>query len=600
MKRFLVTILTLSALIPALNQSLADGHVPAPNPAMTISGEVKRPLKLSAEDLARLQSVEIQLNEVSRDGKFHGVYLHRAVPLRTLLDMAEIVKQDQPFNKQIDLAIRVTDATGQQVVLSWGEIYYRNAAEVAIAFAAAPVKPMMAEGRCQKCHGPEIYRQSLEQYERPAGLPKLLIRSDFYTDRCLENVTRIEVIDLHPDIRVDRSVKLQSDGFLVTGAVDKELRVSDLEDYPALEMSKKVVGVHMGYHGLHRYEGVSLAKVLEAAGAGNDLTKVAIISAPDGYRALFSFGELFQSFSGRRIMIAANDNGRPLKDRRGGKYRIIVPEELVDDRDVQAIDRIEVIDLKSKPKLSIIGVGPGDTDLITLEAIGALARADAVVAPADIVKRFATYLGDKPVLFDPLKLINHMFRKQHPDLDPAEADSLCAQQREEGVAKIRQALDRGQNVAFLDWGDPMLYGSSRWIRAFFSDDQLETIPALSAFNVGNAMIQRDIGAGGSIVITVPSGLKDNPELLAALAESGDTLAIFMGLKEFQNMRPLFDRYYPADTPVNLVYSAGIAGSERLVRTILKDAETRLNADPEKFLGLIYMGPRLNVRFGECR
>jgi hypothetical protein len=33
--------------------------------------------------------------------------------------MAEIVKQDQPFNKEIDLASRVTAASGKQMVPSW-------------------------------------------------------------------------------------------------------------------------------------------------------------------------------------------------------------------------------------------------------------------------------------------------------------------------------------------------------------------------------------------------------------------------------------------------------------------------------------------------
>jgi DMSO/TMAO reductase YedYZ molybdopterin-dependent catalytic subunit len=341
------------------NTALAMNHVPAPQPAMTITGEVKNPLKLTVAELSRFQSVEIQLNEVGRDRQFHGVYLHQAVPLRTLLDMAGIIKQDQPFEKEIDLAIRVTGASGKQVVLSWGEVYYSNAAEYAIAFAASPVKPMMTEARCQKCHGPEIYQSALDQYARPAQLPKLLIRGDFYTDRCVEGVTRVEVIDLYPKLKVDRSAMLESSEFQVTGLVAKELKLSNLKDYPRMEMWKKVVGVHMGYHGLHRYKGVSLAKVLEAAGVGDELTKAVMISAPDGYRALFSFGELFQSFKGRRIMLAESVDGKPLEGQRGGKYRIIVPEELVDDRDVLAVDRIEIIDVKPKGKISIIDVGPG-------------------------------------------------------------------------------------------------------------------------------------------------------------------------------------------------------------------------------------------------
>jgi len=580
--------------------ALAGGHGPVPEQGLTITGEVKRPLKLSVEDLSRFQAVEIQLNEVGRDGKFHGVYLHKAVPLRTLLDMAQVIKQDQAFNKQIDLAIRVTDATGKQVVLSWGEIYYSNPAEIAIAYAATPVKPGMTEARCQKCHGPEIYRQSLDVYEKPALMPKLLMRKDFYTDRCLEGITRIEVIDLYPSIKVDRFAKLESEDFLVTGAVAKELTLSEMQEFPRMEMAKKVVGVHMGYHGLHNYKGVSLAKVLKEAGAGDELTKVVMISAPDGYRALFSFGELFQSFAGKRIMLAESDNGKLLQGQRGGKYRIIVPEELVDDRDVLAVERIEVVDLKAQPKISIIGVGPGDTDLLTLEAINALARADVLVAPADIANRFTPYLGDKPVLFDPLKLIKHIYRRDHPELSAEQLTKQVDAEREAGVVKIREALNAGKNVAFLDWGDSLIYGSSRWIRHFFSDDQLETVPAMSSFNAANAMLQRDIGAGGSIVITMPSGLKEHPGLLKAVAESGDTLAIFMGLKEFEELKESFDRYYAADTPVALVYSAGVAGSERLVRTTLGKSVAALQADSERFLGLIYMGPRLLQRSSECQ
>lgn len=316
-------------------------------PVLTISGEVKRPLQLTVGDLSKFQAVEIQLNEVNRDKQFRGVYRHQAVPLRTLLDMAGIVKQDQPFTKEIDLAIRVTGAAGKQVILSWGEVYYSKPAEVAIAFAADSVKPMMTETRCLGCHGPEIYKSALEQYEQPARLPKLLVGKDFYTDRCLEEVTRIEVLDLYPPLKVDRSAKLETQEILVTGAVKKERKFKDFKNFPSMEMTKKVVGVHMGYHGLHRYKGVSLAKVLEAAGVEKDLAMAVMISAPDGYRALFSMGELFQSFGGQRIMIAESDNGKSLAGQRGGNYRIIVPEELVDDRDVLAVNRIEVIDLKA-------------------------------------------------------------------------------------------------------------------------------------------------------------------------------------------------------------------------------------------------------------
>jgi precorrin-2 methylase len=297
-------------------------------------------------------------------------------------------------------------------------------------------------------------------------------------------------------------------------------------------------------------------------------------------------------------VVARSKDGKLFKDK-GGKFTLVVPDELTDDRDIQAVCRIDVLDLAKPAKLYIIGVGPGDTNLMTLETLSALAATQAMAAPAEIGKGFAHYLQGKEQLFDPLQLINHMYRKQHPELSRQEAEKQCEALRRQAVAKLKETLAAGKNVAFLDWGDPLIYGSTRWIREYFTDDQIETVPALSSLNVANAMIQRDIGAGGSIVISVPSGLKKNPSLLQALAKNGDTLALFMGLKEFKGMKALFDRYYDAATPVALVFSAGITGHQQLVRTTLGQAVGQLEKAPEKFLGLIYIGPRLNVRFGEC-
>ncbi len=346
MKRSAFLFCSMVVLLLACGSALAMDHGAALQPVMTITGEVKRPLKLTVEDLARFQAVEIQLNEVHRDSSFQGVFRHQAVPLRHLLDMAQIVKQAAVFPKQIDLAIRVRNASGEQVILSWGEVFYSNAGEVAIAFAATPVKPMMTVAKCQSCHGPEVFQSALDVYARTAKLPKLLIRSDFYTDRCLDEVTSIEVIDLHPEIKIDRKVRLHSDDLLITGAVEKELKITCLKEYPQIEVRKKVVGMHMGYHGLRTYVGTPLVKLLEAAGAGDDLNKALLISAKDGYRALYSFGELLLADKGQRIILAKSDNGKLLKGQRGGKFRIIVPDELVDDRDVSAVTRIEVVDLK--------------------------------------------------------------------------------------------------------------------------------------------------------------------------------------------------------------------------------------------------------------
>ena len=569
----------LIALLTAAPIWAADDKPAAPA-VLAISGIVKNPQRLTLEDLGRLQTVTVQANEVDRQGRFHGFFQHRAVPLKTLLDMAHIQKEASDFAKPIDVAIRVRDRQGRQVVLSWGEVYYSNPAEVTIALSADPVIPRHPGDKAQ-----------LATLQRRVGLPKLLLTGDFYTERYLEDVVSIEVMDLHPDIRIDRSARLYSDSFRIDGLVGKPLELKDLSRHPQIEVHKKLFGGSHGFRGLHRYRGVPLVKLLEQAGVQPDLDKAVLVSAPDGYRALFAMGELFLSPEGRRIIVATAKNGQSFKDS-GGKFTMIVPDELTEDRDIQAVVRIEVVDLRQPGKLYIIGVGPGDTDLITLEALSALARVDVMAAPADIVKRFGHYLRGKENLFDPLQFIRGVYRRQQPDLPEEQLDEMLARLRAGEIKKLKEVLADGRSIAFMDWGDPMIYGSSRWVREYFNEDQIVTIPAMSSFNAANAVINRDITGTGSIIISGPEGLRQNELLLQAAAANGETMALFLAMWEFEKLVPLLQRYYDGQTPVALVYSAGIAGSEKLVRTNLNQAANQVRAESEKTLGLVYIGPRL--------
>jgi hypothetical protein len=70
------------------------------------------------------------------------------------------------------------------------------------------------------------------------------------------------------------------------------------------------------------YRGVELAKLLEAAGIerldrhGVRAASV-IVVARDGYRASFSWGELFNTAGGRRVFVITGENGKPNSAREG-------------------------------------------------------------------------------------------------------------------------------------------------------------------------------------------------------------------------------------------------------------------------------------------
>ena len=584
MKRNIVSHLVLSILFTVF---FAVSGWAGSSPAISITGSVRQPLNLTMEDLGALESVTVRLNEVTMAEKYNGVFYFRGVPLRTLLELAAIQKEETSFSKQIDLAIVVRNKAGKQVVLSWGEIFYRNPSEVVLAFSS---KPHIPHHDCNRCHGPEVFKKRLDVLSRSVGFPKLVIADDFYTDRCLENVTNIEVFDLHLQMEKKKMKKLFSPSFTVTGNVKKPATITDLTPYRHVDALAKIVGDGIGYHGLASFNGVLLSQFLQKVGVKPDVTQGFVVSAPDGYRTLLSSGEVFLSSHGKSILIADHIADEPIDEE--GKFKLLLADDLAADRWVKAVENIEVVTFKQKPRLYIIGVGCADTNLITLEAISYMGKTDCFICPKDIQERFAKYMGNKTVLFDPLRNTEAMFQKEHPGLSPKKSERLLEAQRKKDVQSIRDALDSGKNVALLEYGDPTIFGGWMFWLDDFKDD-IDVITGISAFNAANAMLAKHLGCNGSIVITAPRGLKDNEAMLKAIAENGDTLVIFVGLQELKNLKPLFQKYYPDTTPVHLVYRAGYSDSEYMITTSLAEVVETAEKEKEQHLGLIYIGPCLD-------
>jgi len=556
------------------------------SPAVSITGSVRQPLNLTLEDLQKLETVTVRLNEVTMDKQYNGAFYYRGVPLRTLLELAYVQKEETDFSKPIDLAILARNKDGKQAVLSWGEVFYSNPAGVIIAFSATPIMPHRS---CESCHTPDVYQRWLNPLKRQVGFPKLVVANDFYTDRSLEDVTNIEVVDLHLKIPTQKTPELYSPGFSVTGDVKQTLNVSDLSSHPHIEAPAKIIGDGRGFHGLESYGGVLLSELLKKAGITKDLNQVIIISAPDGYRTLLSSGEVFLSSKGKTIMIADQVANHPVKH--DGKFKLILPDDLSADRDVKALSNIEVVSLKPKSNFYIIGMGCSDTRLVTLEAISAMGKADVFVCVEDLQKRFAKYMGNKPVLFDPFKSRRHQAKQSPSHVDAKQDQESITEETKQDIQKIREALRAGKTVAFLEYGDPTLYPSwMHWLGDLAKEAHY--IPGISAFNAANAMIGKHLGCKGSIVITVPQGLTANEAMLKSVADNGDTLVIFIGLRELKNLKSLFQKYYTNTTPVHLVYRAGYSDSEYMVKTTIAEVDEAAEREKEKYLGMIYIGPCL--------
>ena len=290
-------------------------------------------------------------------------------------------------------------------------------------------------------------------------------------------------------------------------------------------------------------------------------------------------------------MISDTADKQPIK--KEGKFSLVLPNDLSADRTVKSVDRIEVITLKKEPKVYIISIGCSETKLITLEALSCLSKADAFVCSDELKNSLASYIGDKPVLFNPLHSLDQIIHKPDSTLTQEEKQKLLKEQRTKEVQTVLAALKEGKTVAYLEYGDPGVFGSGRFLKDYVSEDKVEIVPGISAFNVSNALLKRDPTCNGSLVISAPRGLKSNEAMVKAIAENGETLVIFMGLKELPTLVPFLQKYYAGTTPISLVYNAGYTEKEKIVRSTLQDVLKATEKESEQWLGLIYVGPCLN-------
>lgn len=575
-------IFIIMGLLLLAATAYAGSETPGP---LRITGLVQQPLRLSLEDLARLPQVRVRHNGISQKGSFHGVFWLEGVALRDLMELAQLGKESGGFHKPVDLALKVRSADGKQVVVSWGEVFHQNPGDALLAVTARPVMPKKS---CKACHKPEVYEPWLKQLSRQVGLPKLSLARDKFSDRSLENVVSIEVVGLEPGSWGPKQDKLYSPQVTLS-AGGKSLVVKDLPAKNRLTLIADQVGEGKGFHGRCEYSGVPLRDLLERLGHKGDVNTVYLISAPDGYRSLASWGEIFLGPLGGRILLADRMNGKPIDNT--GKFHLVFPDDLWADRWVKATASIKAYSLATKPTLQVIGMGCGDSSMLTLKAFTSLARADVLVAAEDIQKRFAPFLAGKPVLFDPMTFGKKPFNPEQTHKDEKSRHMRRADQ-EKAAAIIKQNLAAGKSVAVLDWGDPMVYGSWRWLGDFFAKDQIRFTPGLSAFNAGSAAIGRDITCKGLVAISDPFTALKSPDTLSLLSQKGATLVVFMGLPKFDQLMGAVKKAYPGDTPVNIVYRAGYGQGEKVVRTDLNKVMDRVKAQKEGWLGVIFVGPCL--------
>lgn len=159
--------------------------------------------------------------------------------------------------------------------------------------------------------------------------------------------------------------------------------------------------------------------------------------------------------------------------------------------------------MAEKGKLIGIGVGPGDTELLTLKAAKVLKSVPVVFSPKSSKEKESIALSIvKPILeerkdYKRLMLVEPIF-PMIEDKDELEKIWTSASEM------IAQYLDSGRDVAFITLGDTSVFSTYSYVQKKLIDRyEIETIPGITSFTACAAAKNRALVEQNQILTIVP-------------------------------------------------------------------------------------------------
>ncbi|RFS18108.1 uroporphyrinogen-III C-methyltransferase [Emticicia sp. C21] len=215
-------------------------------------------------------------------------------------------------------------------------------------------------------------------------------------------------------------------------------------------------------------------------------------------------------------------------------------------------------------KLTLVGAGPGDAELITLKGIKALQKADVVLYDALANHSLLEYVSDNAIV------VNVGKRKGQHSYAQFEINEMI----------VEYALKFG-HVVRLKGGDPFVFGRGyeelEYARAF--GIETEVIPGVSS-SVGVAGVNqipithRDIARSFWVVTGHTSdGLLPNDLKLAA--QSSATVVILMGMSKLDEIVAIFSENGKKDTPIAIIQH-GTTQKQKSIYGQVNDIQAKVN------------------------
>ena len=204
--------------------------------------------------------------------------------------------------------------------------------------------------------------------------------------------------------------------------------------------------------------------------------------------------------------------------------------------------------------LIIAGVGPGDSELITLKAIREAETSDMILVPRSRINERG--LAEKVIA-------HHLPRKLTPILFPMIRDS---KRRDEIIFSqleaIRTEIELSEKIFFPVIGDSVLYSTGAYlIEAMKKITAVDVgfIPGISAHSLACSCAKKFLAMSDEILTVIPGTA--SPEKISSALEVSDSIAVYKP-SAIRDIKSLID---PQKFRMILrVDFAGIEGKEKIV------------------------------------
>ncbi len=299
-----------------------------PLSVLTVTGEVENP---GPVDFSRLPVRTVIVKEalLNPDGtnRFIGAYRYDGYSLFDILqDYVLDKKNKETFRPIIDLYVVIENDKGEQVVLSWGEIYYPSCLhQIIVATRVGRIVPSKTK----------------DLWPLPAE-GKLVVVNDLITERNLSNPVKITVCSYSRSFAINRELSpLYSPGFTIEADGAKGPVVTSLPaGYQTETLHTIFYGKGRGIHSTQPFSGIFLHELLaKSVPVSPDALKHGLVAAAgiDGYRSVYTYSEIMNRNDQAAVLLVPCDTCTD-----GGKYRLFPSCDFFSDRAVKSLSEIIV------------------------------------------------------------------------------------------------------------------------------------------------------------------------------------------------------------------------------------------------------------------